>query len=1020
MTENFNNNIRQNDSAATVRISAAVKAREKSERRARTREFITTSLHERKYLLFCFFIPMVLLMLIYAAMETYPFGESSVLVLDLNAQYVYFFEGLRDIIREGGSFLYSFKRALGGEFLGMYDYYLASPFSYIIALFPKEGITEALFTMFLLKCGSCGLTFGIYIEATRKRSRTATVMFSVMYALCAYAIVMQHNTMWTDNLILLPLVMLGIENLIKYGRYKLFVISLAIAVISNFYIGYMMCIFAAIYFFIYYLSKTPSERNPLGQNAHFSRALGRMTLFSVIAVCIAALAILSAYYSLSFGKTGFSDPSYAFEQKFDFFDMFTKFYFGSYDTVRPEGLPFLYSGMMTLILVPLYFIAPHINAREKIGSALMLVLLTLSFNGSTIDLIWHGFQKPNWLNYRYSFIFCFFLVLLAYKAFERIEDIGIRAVTLSVSAFTALLLVLQKLDYENMPDLLCVWGSIGFMAVYVLAIYGYIRIQKNDRLQKLTGDTVNDEAEDTGTAGDTAIAEKLSESATASAADSTPDTGAVADTAADAAADTVTAADAASAEFERREYRSRLSKRISAVIGYESGQKILAIIICLEMLCGGIANLVALDSDVVISSRTGYREFIDKYHPVVQKIEELDDSFYRMEKTTHRKTNDNFALGINGVSNSTSTLNASVVTLLNKLGIAAKSHWSEYAGGNPVFDSLFGMKYLICESKEERPLYEKVFDYDSNNDKTSDLTVYKNPEALSIAYGVSPAIEVYDLLSDSEITPFERLNLLVNYMTGETTLGEDIFVPAKVYDTKTQGSKVSQSSGHTCYEPITEGSTGSVTYTVEITSTDRLYCYFPSDYPKVVDLYVNSVKRNTYFDGHTHVIYDVGSYTVGQRVEVKLQFSDTKMYIENGADYFCYLDSARYAEVMNQLDDHQYNITNYSDDHFEGTISVDEKNCTVFTTIPYDEGWNVYANGEKVEIFETLDSLMAFRLAPGDYELEMKYLPKVIVAGALISVGGIAAFAGIWTAESYKKRKKRYAEIASEEAEVKG
>ena len=61
-----------------------------------------------KYLLWCFFLPIALMWLIYIAMKVYPFGEESVLVLDLNAQYVYYFEWLRRLLHGEGSFLYTF------------------------------------------------------------------------------------------------------------------------------------------------------------------------------------------------------------------------------------------------------------------------------------------------------------------------------------------------------------------------------------------------------------------------------------------------------------------------------------------------------------------------------------------------------------------------------------------------------------------------------------------------------------------------------------------------------------------------------------------------------------------------------------------------------------------------------------------------------------------------------------------------------------------------------------------------
>ena len=90
----------------------------------------------KKYLGFCFLIPFALMALIYVALGVWPVGEHSALVLDLNAQYVYYIEKFRSIFADGGSFLYSFERAVGGEFMGIFAYYIASPLNFLTLLFP--------------------------------------------------------------------------------------------------------------------------------------------------------------------------------------------------------------------------------------------------------------------------------------------------------------------------------------------------------------------------------------------------------------------------------------------------------------------------------------------------------------------------------------------------------------------------------------------------------------------------------------------------------------------------------------------------------------------------------------------------------------------------------------------------------------------------------------------------------------------------------------------------------------------
>ena len=204
-----------------------------------------------KYMVFAFFAPVFILLACFLLVGMFLRNGTSILILDANAQYVRFFEQLWSILRGKESLFYTFQRALGGEFFGYYTYYLASPFALIIALFPKNAIVEAMTLIAILKTGFSGLTFSILLHKTRPVNSIGFGMFSVMYALCAYAVAYQSNVMWMDALIWLPLITLGIEAMIKDGKFKLYVISLAIAVWSNYYIGYMLCGFTLLYFIFY-------------------------------------------------------------------------------------------------------------------------------------------------------------------------------------------------------------------------------------------------------------------------------------------------------------------------------------------------------------------------------------------------------------------------------------------------------------------------------------------------------------------------------------------------------------------------------------------------------------------------------------------------------------------------------------------------------------------------------------------------------------------------------------------------
>ncbi len=424
-----------------------------------------------------FALPCLLMYAVYFLFGVFPFGRESVLVLDLNAQYVYFFGALRNALHGDGSLIYSFSRALGGEFLGIFAYYLSSPLSWIVALFPENMLLDALLVLFTTKCGLCGLTLAYYLEKHGIGSARSRVIFGTLYALSGYGITYQHNTMWIDCMYLLPLVALGIETLIenkKYGirRYLLFTLSMALAIFSNFYIGFMMCIFCFVYFFYAYFCVVKTK---VGK-APFLRSLVRMGIFSALAIGLAACILLPTYYSLSFGKTSFSNPVYEFEPRFDFLDLVSRLFLNAYDTVRPEGLPIIYCGLLTVLLVPLFFMAKKVTLSEKVGTAALIGVFVFSFSIDVIDEFWHGMQQPNWLNYRYSFMLIFVLIVAAAKAFAEIRSFSSAQLCATTSGWLLTVLVCQKVCsfYEEKivlnRDLLCFYVTILFMGALAGAL----------------------------------------------------------------------------------------------------------------------------------------------------------------------------------------------------------------------------------------------------------------------------------------------------------------------------------------------------------------------------------------------------------------------------------------------------------------------------------------------------------------------------------------------------------------------
>ncbi len=878
----------------------------------------------RLCLALCFAVPLLLMFIAHLSVRVWPFGPNSILVLDMNAQYISFFEKFRDILVEGESLIYAFDRNLGGEFMGIFAYYLSSPFSLLVALFPKTMITEALLLIFLLKTGFCGLTFGYFLSKMRKMSIPLTVAFSTMYALSAFAVVMQHNIMWIDNLIGLPLVVMGIEALITEGKYRMYVISLVYCVMSNFYIGYMMCIFVFLYFFARYFMLSPKERNPKREKSHFFRTLVRIGMFSAIALAISMVIVLPAYYSLSFGKFSFSNPKYEAKQLFDFVDLLTKTFFGSYDTVRPEGMPFIYCGILMPILMPLYFFNSHFPVRKKIGFGALLLIFIVSFNFSLADFVWHGMQRPNWLNARFAFLFVFLVIWLAAESFAHIKELGAKKAAVCAGAWAIILIILQTMDYEHLSDFKSVWASLLFIVIYAVLV------------------------------------------------------------------------PLATEKFE---------KALTVV---------LSVVVCLEMVLNSVVMLYALDEDVIISTRESYRGMIDEYAVAVDAIE--DDTFYRAEALNRRKKNDNMALNLNGVTNSTSTLNARTIKFLGQFGIASKSHWTAYAGGTSVFDALFGIKYIIADQSGKKPVTDYMRSLYEVIATTEDhLDVYKNPYALSIAYEVDDDILNYDLapvpdpndptkmIDESYVDPFRYMNEVLTAMLGEETA---VFTMVDTSGPALKGVKTLNVVGHHGYE-ATDSGNATLTYTITIEDDKPVYFYLPSGYPRETKLKVNGKDKGQYMKDETHSILNLGSFEVGDDIEVVITLKGKNLYVNKDTHYFWYYDEEAFIEAAEALA--KGNMAAYSDkdDEIYGKITIAEEDSIVFTTIPYDEGWKAYVDGKQVETVAVLNgSVVAFDCPAGEHDIRLVYRSEAIVKGVTFSLIGLAAFAFVLNTDYGWTRKK--------------
>lgn len=911
---------------------------------------------EHRYLLLCMVLPAILIYLIYLARQIHPFGDGCVLVLDLNGQYVWFFEALRNFVRGDAELLYSFSRALGGEFLGIFAYYVASPLSYIVALFPKDRMLEALLTLFLIKGALCGGTFGYYMHKTEKlKSKLSIVIFSTFYALSSYALVQQNNTMWIDAVMWLPLITLGIESLIKYGKFKLYTVFLALTLFSNYYIGYMICIWCLLYFFIYYFAHNEDKRNnPLGERWHFLRSLGRMALYSAIAVCMVAVVIFGAYYSLNFGKTTFSDPSWDWKLNFDLLDFFYKLLPGSYDTVRPAGLPFVYCGVLTLLLIPFYFLSRRYPMRQKIFSCVLILVLFASFALSVPDLIWHGFQRPNWLNYRYSFMFTFYLCVLACRAFSCFEEISLKAMMGTGGLIALLCIVLQKYsdgEYVDPNDFTCIYFTLIMIFAY-LAVLAILRTSATKQVVSLTLVAI------------VAVEVFLNGLWNINALDE--DVG-----------------------YSRYSYYNNFLNKARPIV--ETVQE--------------------SDTSFYRMEKTFFRKVNDN---MALSMRGLSGSTSTLNKETIKLLN---KMGYSSKSHWSKYLGGTPVndSLLGLKYILSdndiyENYYEVYKtdekNGYTAYYNPYALSIAFGVDKDVLDFKLGFTEEETEDAKTEEENAI--PSAVSSIKGfLNQWLDIEEMTGtvyqDDYASPFERLNAMVTAMLGRDETVR-IFVPATGYEESAVGvTKGFYSGGEHGYKKPNDDATGIITLTVTAPVDGELFFYLPTNYPREVKLSLSvdggePKKWGTFNGNETTRIISLGMQKAGSTIELEMTMVKNNFYILSNQECFYYIDWTVFEEAFSEktgLAKDQYEITDYTESSFDGTFTASEAGELVLTTLAYDNGWHVYVDGSEVEITKAFGGLIAFEIngeAGQTHQVRIVYAPRAIGIGVVFSIIGVLLF----------------------------
>lgn len=435
---------------------------------------------EKKYVLLAFIMPILLLIINLIILKIFNrkadvFSSNQILVADLKSQYVPLFNYLRNVLHGNESIFYSFHNLFGGNMIGTFAYYLSSPLNIIFIFSSNSNIVNFVYVLILFKIGLCGLFMYLFLYH-KKDNKFLAFLFSLFYALMAYNVSYYFNVMWLDCVFLLPLVIYGIDNIIHKKDGKLYLFSLILTIISNFYIAYMVCIFSVIYF-IYEMVITYCKKD----KKDIIDCLKIFIICSFLSGLICCFILVPTIISLKdIFRAPLKDSMFIQNNLFkNFLVSLSKLYMFPQN---PENLlssftPNVYFGILPLLFCFTFFYGKH-SFKEKIISLIIIVIFFLSFSLNNMNLFWHGFTFPNGYDFRFSFLFSFFMLLISFKSISNKDY-------LKISKFLIFIFIILFIGFNELNNGLNIsFSNYSLLVTVILLILYYVFISRKSSIFK--------------------------------------------------------------------------------------------------------------------------------------------------------------------------------------------------------------------------------------------------------------------------------------------------------------------------------------------------------------------------------------------------------------------------------------------------------------------------------------------------------------------------------------------------------
>lgn len=357
-----------------------------------------------------FGIPLIIILLSLFRSDIFPFGDRTLVYHDMIWQYTDFFMWFRQVLEGKDSLFYSFNLGMGGNTIGLVAYYLASPLNILVFLSDTVHMAEFLTIFIIVKLALCGLTSFVYLNKRYEVKGMWGLLISTAYALMGYNILQCSNIMWLDGVMILPILALGVYYSVYLKKYKVYFFSLLYAVVSNWYIGYMLCIFVVLLYFLETLLLHEKKKFNFRRAGKDLAAFAIRSLLALMTSCFIFLP-QTLWMMKESGETDWSvlQPAFGFSYLEGFRDLFLQ----GDKLTQIDWIPPIYIGSFVLMLTVLFFIDKTISKYKKIVFGVLLFGFMFMMCFKPLNYMFTGFKYPASHFYRQAFLFSFIMISIA-------------------------------------------------------------------------------------------------------------------------------------------------------------------------------------------------------------------------------------------------------------------------------------------------------------------------------------------------------------------------------------------------------------------------------------------------------------------------------------------------------------------------------------------------------------------------------------------------------------------------------